>query len=168
MSLLTSLTTCTLCGESFPIPPSVHIVGSKTDAKAEAHFKQLASHLNTKHPHAAQAIAIKGTEFMGLLYLMSFKTTDEALIEERDRLRWQIHQQTLKSRWPDENIDHQAFATVRDIFDRLSYAAVDGEEFKATYDVLKRAFTGIRDALEERGKYDSTEKEPVEAHPQVS
>lgn len=99
---------------------------------------------------------------MEMLFLRNFKTTDPELSEQQDRVRWQVHQQTLKARYPDENIDLQAY----DLADRLLINLVDAESAtgigrekledrlrREFAELLVEAFTSIRDALEEPNKY---------------
>ena len=68
----------------------------------------LMKHLHAKHPQVGVMMTQHGAAFMELLFLRNFKTTDPELTEMQDRVRWQIHQQTLKARYPDENLKEQA------------------------------------------------------------
>lgn len=153
MAELTDLTTCVLCGQQFT-GPRIAIVGQAT-ARLETYLSGLGAHINDKHPQAAQTMNLLGAQFMGLLFLMNFKTTDAELAEKRDQLRWTIHQQTLKARYSDENLKEQC----RDVARRLAMQYSGMEESVPVYEeLLIDAFTGIRDALEEPGKYAPTPK----------
>lgn len=158
MSALASLSTCLICGQTFT-GPSALIIGEKTKS-AERTIAMLTEHLGKAHPEHVKAMHIKGLEFVGLMYLMNFKTSDEELTAERDRLRWQIHQKTLKARYPDENLKAQAEALAHKLQQDLAelsihhdYAIPDTAMHASFAAILIEAFTGIRDALEEPGKY---------------
>lgn len=167
MSALASLSTCLICGQTFT-GPSALIIGEKTKA-AERTIAMLTEHLGTAHPEHVRAMHLKGLEFVGLMYLMNFKTSDEDLAAERDRLRWQIHQKTLKARYPDENLEKQARELSRMLVDLVATLDNAAEGLVARENVvtagfeslIAEAFTAIRDALEEPGKYPAPVVQPI-------
>jgi hypothetical protein len=155
---LAPVTTCLHCSERFD--GGVEIIG-RPSARMEALLMKLGSHMNTKHPEHAQALGLHGAAFMGLLFLKNFKSTDAELNLHRDQMRWQIHQQTLNARFSDESLREQCSALAA----RLVCLMVDADAIHETrakrlnrlqnqYDgVLLEVFTGIRNDLEEPGKY---------------
>jgi hypothetical protein len=139
-----------ICGQKFS-HPHVTIIGDDK-ARLNHYMEGLAKHLHSKHPEVGQAMVAAGAAFMELLFLRNFKTTDAELSEQQDRMRWQIHQQTLKARYPDENLREQAEAMAEDIFEEATH----NTEGRANIsDMLEVAFRSIRDALEEPGKYEA-------------
>lgn len=149
------------CGQKFT-SHRVPIIGEDKNARLHKYLSGLAKHLSEKHPDLGLQMAQHGAAFMEMLFLRNFKTTDPELSEQQDRVRWQVHQQTLKARYPDENIDLQAY----DLADRLLINLVDAESAtgigrekledrlrREFAELLVEAFTSIRDALEEPNKY---------------
>ncbi len=163
MNELADLTTCLLCGQIFT-GPRVQISG-RQNGRLQNYLLQLGKHFNEKLPDHAKAMNIRGAEFMGLLFLLNFRTSDTELQTERDRLRWQIHQQTLNARIPDEKLKEKCTALSSQL---MTEAAKVFVEFSMSREdaqvVIKRAesqcaatlievFTGLRDVLEEPNKY---------------
>jgi hypothetical protein len=161
---LADITTCTHCGQKFS-SPRVQIIGEPT-ARLEQYLKALSKHLAEKHPELGQQMVQHGAAFMEMLFLRNFKTTDPELSEQQDRVRWQVHQQTLKCRYPDENLKGQANALARHIAICAASDVPESQERKdwidhmdsAFTEMIAEAFTSIRDALEEPGKYPTLQK----------
>jgi hypothetical protein len=160
---LTHLTTCIHCGQKFS-SPRIEILGEPT-ARLEAYLKALSDHLKKRHPELGQVMVAHGAAFMEMLFLRNFKTTDPELSEQQDRVRWQVHQQTLKCRYPDEHLMQQA-CELGELLYQIVVANLDEcggikepDELKADLaSNIEEAFTSIRDALEEPGKYPAVEK----------
>lgn len=143
------------CGQKFSAP-RVSIIG-QTDARLNNYLTGLSKHLGAQHPEVGLQMAQHGAAFMELLFLRNFKTTDPELSEQQDRVRWQVHQQTLKARYPDENIDEQALALAHQIVDMRLTEEMGLNVYGAAM-LIQQAFTAIRDALEEPGKYATPEQ----------
>lgn len=152
---LADITTCLHCGQKFS-SPRVTIIGQPT-ARLEQYLEALAKHLQEKHPQRGMIMAQHGAAFMELVFLRNFKTTDPELSEQQDRVRWQIHQQTLKARYPDENVKEQALGLSSILLNAIRWTDddhIDVDQTGALFAArLTEAFTSIRDALEEPGKY---------------
>ena len=140
---LTDITECRLCGATFT-GPRIAIVG-RPDARIQALLESLGSHLNLKHPQQAQAMNINGAAYMGLLFMMHFKSTDAELNSQRDILRWQIHQMTLNARFSDESL--------KTLCDALALRLLDCPTRETARSILLEVFTGMRDVLEEPNRY---------------
>lgn len=147
------------CGQKFT-SHRVPIIGEDKNARLHKYLSGLAKHLSEKHPDLGLQMAQHGAAFMEMLFLRNFKTTDPELSEQQDRVRWQVHQQTLKARYPDENLREQADSVAEWLVGRtLDYCpSLDQtkifEKIKSVYcKHLIEAFTSIRDALEEPNKY---------------
>jgi hypothetical protein len=151
---LADLTTCKHCGQSFT-GPRIEIIG-QPEARLQAYLQMLSKHFYEKHPQQAQMMDIHTAIYSGLLFLMNFKTTDKELNEKRDHLRWTIHQQTLKGRVSDESLHRRAkelaYVIVVEAFTPMQNGDSEAARTKVA-ESLMLAFTGIRDALEEPGKY---------------
>jgi len=156
---LADLTTCLHCGQKFS-HPRLTIIGDN-NARLNSYLKGLNDHLASKHPELGMQMAQHGMAFMEMLFLRNFRTTDPELSEQQDRVRWQVHQQTLKARYPDENLEQQAAGLAGRLIELMlecEQATDDDSELEdvaknAMTSVIAEAFTSIRDALEEPGKY---------------
>ncbi len=185
--LLADITTCMVpvpipgapghfkaCGQKFT-STRVTIIGEDSQARVNNYMAGLMKHLHAKHPQVGIMMTQHGAAFMELLFLRNFKTTDPELTEMQDRVRWQVHQQTLKARYPDENLGAQAESLGRSLWELIYHYteeiqafvqaggpnvadksnAFDDQivvEFKRQ---IAEAFRSIRDALEEPGKYEA-------------
>jgi len=155
---LADITTCVHCGQKFS-SPRLTIIGEPT-ARLESYLKGLSRHLQEKHPQLGQLMVQQGAAFMEFLFLRNFRTTDPELSEQQDRVRWQVHQQTLKARYPDESLRNDAAAlgarlceVFRGYLEECGgITAAEEMHSEITSNVIE-AFVSIRDALEEPGKY---------------
>ena len=157
---LADITTCVHCGQKFS-HPRLTIIG-ENKARLNSYMKGLNDHLAQKHPDLGLQMAQHGMAFMEMIFLRNFRTTDPELSEQQDRVRWQVHQQTLKARYPDENLNEQA----SELAGILMSAMVDAEDtpqsiHQAFQLQIADAFRSIRDALEEPGKYPGVVPEPA-------
>ncbi len=151
MIQVTDLTECLLCGEKFT-GPRIAIIG-KPAARLEQLLISLGSHLNTKHPAEAQALDLHGAAYIGMLFLRNFKSTDQQLNQQRDRLRWQIHQQTLNARFSDESLREQCGALAMRLIESFDNDEGCPDIAQRFTPILIEVFTGMRDVLEEPNKY---------------
>lgn len=159
MSELAEINKCKLCGKSFA-GPRIAIVGNP-GARAQALVSKLVEHIGREHPQQMQAIAMDGAAYMGARYLMCFESTDTELLQQKDFVRWQVHQQTLNVRVRDENIKEQCEALADILLHQVfGGAALDNlvAERAAVAALLVETITGLRDELEEPGKYTSNGK----------
>jgi len=158
MSDLAGITTCLLCGVSFA-GPRVAIIGAHNGSGFEQLMQALGAHLKQKHPEQGQIMMQNGAAFMEWLFLGNFKTTDAELSKQRDFVRWQVHQQTIKARWPDEQVREQCAELAESLLQCVRWTDdhidVDESAYQFTQKLIE-AFTGIRETLEERGKYPSS------------
>ncbi len=145
------------CGQKFSSPRITVLGDSK--ARLNSYMEGLAKHLHDKHPVIGQIMVQHGAAFMEMLFLRNFTTTDPELSEQQDRMRWQVHQQTLKARYPDENLEeqaHQLTMAIWKIVCMFGTPDLNPSENKCTEMVdakIAEAFRSIRDALEEADKY---------------
>lgn len=148
---------CKHCGEKFS-GPRIEVIG-QPEARLQAYLQILSKHFYEKHPQQAQMMDIHTAIYSGLLFLMNFKTNDKDLNEKRDQLRWTIHQQTLNARFSDASLKEQCKALASTLESAIEMGEVGKEEIdtKATTErfrvILLEVFTGMRDVLEEPGKY---------------
>ena len=154
------ITTCKHCGQTFD--GGVEIIG-RPNARMEALLLKLGSHMNTKHPEHARYLQMQGASYLGLVFLTNFKSTDPELNLQRDRHRWEIHQQTLNARFSDESLREQcgtlalALAdSIKDDNDNQRYRDVIAATFMP---IILEAMTSVRDALEEPNRYATVEPE---------
>lgn len=155
---MTDITECLICGQKFT-GPRIEIIG-KPGARLQELLTSLSQHLHGKHPEHGRAMELRGGEFMGLLFMMNFKTTDQELTKKQDEFRWQIHQQTLNARIPDEKLKESCMrlakkliAIERIMADRNNRVVINAELETAFANELIDVFTGIRDELQEPNRY---------------
>jgi len=157
---LADITECLLCGEKFT-GPRIAIVG-RPNARMEQLLSTLGAHFESQHPQHAQAMNIDGASFMGMLFLMNFKSTDQQLIAQRDHLRWQVHQKTLAVRVPDDKLEKvcgDLSVEISKVFIKLNNDTLQSMDFAekaaTVMGLLIPIFEGLRDELEEPNKYPS-------------
>jgi hypothetical protein len=75
------------------------------------------------HRQYFESVILEAQQYQGLLFMMPFQTTDEEFQQQRDYLRWSVHQQTLNARLTDEKLGlaaaHVARAALQELGDRL-------------------------------------------------
>jgi hypothetical protein len=163
---IAGITQCVLCEKSFIGPPI--IVGQQPKGRAALFMQRLTEHFMKEHPRENKDVEWKSIEYLGLLRMRSFRTTDAGLGRMIDELRWQNLQQLLNAHIPDSNITTQCNNLAGDIMDMViaRNAALDPQHTtrEAMQEVLeadiaaklKQVFTELRNALEEPGKYPAT------------
>lgn len=160
------LTVCNLCGETFA-GPSALVIGQPAIAP---YLEKITRHFMTHHKKEEQAISIKALEFLGMLRLMNFRTSDPDIGKQIDYLRWSVHQQTLAASIPDDKLIERTEEATLHIVDTLW--AVLTMTYDARQDsmpdyiralkptiiselgsMLEEIFRGIRDVLQEPNRY---------------
>ena len=84
---------CRLCGTKFQGPAAV-IVGDGPNQRLSQYLVAITHHWVHHHEKEDQFLQIRAGEFLGLLRLMQFQSTDPALNTQKDKLRWKIHTST--------------------------------------------------------------------------
>lgn len=158
---IAGVTTCRLCAARFT-GPTAEIVG-QPHGRLMGYLKRLAQHIVEKHPQENEALQLKSLEYLGLLRMMHYATTDPELAHQVDFLRWLTHQSTLNARLPDDKLKLKSAEVARELVGMI-HAAVQSPEVvnqdwmievekhlvtKFT-DRLIVLITGLRDILEER------------------
>jgi hypothetical protein len=152
------ITTCKHCNMRFD--GGLEIIG-RPNARMEALLMKLGSHMHKAHPQHAQALNLHGAAFMGMLFLMNFKSTDAELNKQRDQARWQIHQQTLNARFSDESLWEQCTALTQRLGDAFDETVSNDEARTIINDMLFEVVKSIRDALEEPNRYPEAKAEQL-------
>jgi hypothetical protein len=127
----------------------------------EALLLKLGSHMNTKHPEHARYLQMQGASYLGLVFLTNFKSTDAELNLQRDRHRWEIHQQTLNARFSDGSLLTQCDELASRLYDHAVLSPNAGEGVAAIRKILLEAMTSVRDALEEPNRYAEAKAEQL-------
>lgn len=156
-------TKCRLCGYVFPpeLFQSATLLLDNPQAKAQQvqqAMMPLVEHLSKFHneglalsPGAGRTtvsqnksymsmIELQAATYRGLLVMMAFDVSDELIDKQRDYLRWQIHQQTMRARVSDERIRERAIS----FCNTADFSSIDD---------LVKLLTEMRDSLEERDRY---------------
>lgn len=88
MSEIKHPTTCRICGQQFlNWQMDTPIIGQPVSERARQFVMTLAGHLNKKHGDKMKAIQIGGQEFMGMLIMMLFQTSDPNLLATTEQAR---------------------------------------------------------------------------------
>jgi hypothetical protein len=169
MSEIAGITVCNLCGKRFAGPMTVAV--GHHNGRLEWYLKKLVDHFNTEHVEQSRAIELRGLEYTGMLRMMNFKTGDAEIARQCDFLRWQIHQQTLYGRMSDENLTAATAELTAHLIDSVIAVMITAAEKHGGIDVpelvastkaqlaeeiarqIRPEFEGLRNALEEPGKY---------------
>ena len=83
------------------------IVNEAQQRRAMRYVQSLTQHLQKHHPQALQAAQIFGSEYAGMLALSNFDTEDEIVQEQRDFVRWKVHNATRRAAVTDDRIDEK-------------------------------------------------------------
>lgn len=166
MHEISGITTCLVCGRKFAGPQGI-IIGQP---RGHALLEKLHAHLENAHPEQSHAIHVLSLQYVGLLRMMNFSTSDATMKIEVDKLRWAINQQTIAARISDETIATQTAKTASKIVD--SFFGIVQMEADRTGDsipeyitmmrpgvtaeiqtALSELITAMRDVMQEPGKY---------------
>jgi hypothetical protein len=178
MSVLTNVgvTICQVCKRQFTAP--VRLLGSTDPQELLRYLADLIYHFQNQHREADKKINERMWEFGGMLRIAQYRTTDPDITGQLDFLRWRLHQQTLAARIPDDKLIHQVdelagrlvdtfMAMLTMAFDSIHEATpgfVDTMKPELTVEIicqLMPILRGIRDVLEEPGRYPQIDIEPI-------
>jgi hypothetical protein len=160
MSELAGITTCNLphpknpgqvCGQRFAGPQHL-IIGEGAPGRMKTLLEKLVMHLHTQHPEYFAQVMIQGEEYKGLLWVMAFQTSDPELQQQRDYLRWSIHQRTLNASLSDEKLRGAVDQIANNIWHELQFWLQSGQKgnlLASISRILTPELQAIRDALQE-------------------
>jgi hypothetical protein len=140
---------CRLCSKSIAGPSL--ILGPHQHSRVGVFMQSLVEHIERDHPKEFAYLEQKHLEFKGLLIVMQYTTTDLGMKYSREWLRWQIHQQTLNSRIPDEKLTPKCAEFSRDIVDEIfgGQAFVTADQQAQLTKRITDLVRAIRDELQE-------------------
>jgi hypothetical protein len=99
---------CVHCNKTFYGPEEglggALIVGEAAQRRAMRYVQTLTTHLQKQHPQVLTTAQIFGSEYAGMLALMNFKTDDELVAQQRDFVRWKVHNATRRASVSDDRI----------------------------------------------------------------
>lgn len=131
------------------------LINEAEQRRAMRYVQTLTQHLQKHHPDALKAAQIFGSEYAGMLALSNFETEDALVAEQRDFVRWKVHNATRRAMVTDERIVEKV-SQILDGFlvgdpdreKKLNESMADGLGAK-----IVETMTQMRDVLEERGRY---------------
>ena len=131
------------------------LINEAEQRRAMRYVQSLTQHLQKHHPDALKAAQIFGSEYAGMLALSNFETEDALVAEQRDFVRWKVHNATRRAMVTDERIVEKV-SQILDGFlvgdpdreKKLNESMADGLGAK-----IVETMTQMRDVLEERGRY---------------
>ena len=161
--------TCVHCNQTFYGPEEglggALIVGEAQQRRAMRYVQTLTTHLQKKHPQVLTTAQIFGSEYAGMLALMNFTTDDELVAQQRDFVRWKVHNATRRAQVSDDRIVEKVRAILTGYLmadpnreQKLNESMADGIGSK-----FVEVMTEMRDVLEERGRYTETPMTPAGA-----
>lgn len=146
---------CNICGKQFTAPAALII---NPNAPMQGRMSQflggLITHIVDGHPNHAKAMDIKAGEFLGMLRLQNFHIEDEAIREQRDYLRWSVHQATLNAHFSDEKVEASCemfAARCAEIMRDPNIA--EAERVPIIKGLMGDIMLDLRNLLEEPGRY---------------
>lgn len=165
MSNLVHTATCRLCKQVFKGPEEelggAMLLNEKPNTRVVKYIRKLVTHIGQKHPEALAVYQQQSGEYLGLLCLMVYETSDEAVAAERDYLRWALHKATRRVVVTDERTDQKAKELIDGCFhDGLFGGGTDTLIIQGRVAELLRE---MRDVFEERGRY--KDRKPPETAP---
>jgi len=139
------------------------IVNEAAQRRAMRYVQSLTQHLQKHHPEHLKAAQIFGSEYAGMLALSNFETEDELVAEQRDFVRWKVHNATRRAVVTDERIIEK----VSSVLD--SFLVTDPDRVRKLNDSMAEGLGAkivevmmyMRDVLEERGRYNVTPMTPA-------
>ncbi len=142
---LADITTCAVCGQKFT-GPRLQVIG-EPNARLRKYIEGLSQHFAEKHPEVSRAMDAQALFYCGWLFLRNFKTTDPELKEERDRKRWEVHQQTLNARFTGVSLRRQCEIRWRkgycwECFQSWEAPCPDAYSMKGSTRLCRRLFRG--------------------------
>lgn len=170
MSTLVTGSKCRLCSKTFRGPEEelggAMIVGEKPAERVGRYIGKLIKHLQEKHPEQSAYLALQSQEYLGLVCLMNFETSDELVAAERDRMRWLIHKATRRAKVTDERIREKSKVCVDAILKDLNLDLSQNARVGIVEEHVSALLIQMRDVLEERGMYKETPAPPRPSDPQ--
>lgn len=156
-TMLVSGSRCRICRHVFHGPEGhlggAILLGDKIGDRIQRYIQKLMAHLGKEHPEQLQLYTQQVGDYLGLLCLMSFDTSDEEVAKERDYLRWQLNKATRRAVVTDERIAEKCKVLVdgcmmEGILEQMEQAP------RVTFESRVAALLiEMRNVLEERGRY---------------
>lgn len=159
------------CNKTFS-GPTYAMIGQGKHSDVIRYMNEVQQHFIKEHPEESEATQNRSLEFLTMLRMMNFQTTDSELKEQVQFLRWQILQQVLPIRLRDEKLKGMANQYAGEMVDLfiLEVAHALGVKIldmipKATMDTLKvslhekiavktvATIGELRDLYEEPGRF---------------
>jgi hypothetical protein len=134
------------------------VIGANPNARLEKYVRAISEHFINDHAEHDRALQIKALEFLGMLRLRNYKTIDPGLVEQRDFLRWTIHQATLNASISDETIKAEGAKFANKLIDEIcAQCGIKEPPGLAQRGMVARdlieLLTGFRNELQEPGRY---------------
>lgn len=159
---IAGLTHCKHCNMEF-VGPSIVVIGQPAQhGRLAAYLQKLHEHIETAHPAEYRNAVINTAAYRGLEVMMHYRTTDKELRDQRDKLRWAIHQATLNARISDAALKRKTAELTTELIQLLypqpgndvsNVEQSTGERYAIAHDKIMAVITWLRDELEEPGKY---------------
>lgn len=157
MSVLVAGSKCSLCDKVFRGPEEelggAMILGEQPKQRVARYIGRLIEHLHKHHPEQMAYYAAQQAEYFGLICLMTFDTSDEAVRVERDYLRWTIHNATRRAKVTNERIREKTKACVDAILKDLDLELSQNVRVGIVEEKISAMLMLMRDVLEETNAY---------------
>src|ERR1043166_4974421 len=105
---IAQISRCRMCDEKFTGPPLVLVVGETAPARLARYIDTLTRHIAECHADVFTRAQVTAAELQGVLILGCYKTEDPQVNEQRDYLRWSVHQQTRAIEVTDARIEERS------------------------------------------------------------
>lgn len=120
---------------------------------------QLHTHVSKAHPTLQQTLIVEREQFYGMRLVSHFNVNDADLEGQADRLRWHVHQMTLRAQLADRGILGVAEQQTAELLIRMAEAEAVGtpaamaELNTFVRERLINMLTETRDLLQEPNRY---------------
>lgn len=149
-----SATYCRHCNQAFPV--AVPILGAPPETGFVQLTAQLAEHIQRKHPQEVQgditAQVNASIAYAAQKVLAHFDSSDQGLMEWRDRVRHMVFREMMRGSVSDEKIAEKVAAL---------FALWESDEKSVSIEELViQLVKSLRDAIEERNLYPEASANP--------
>ena len=149
MSEIATPARCGICNKVFYGPKAALIGANLGTREAQVFFQSLVDHLMKSHPNEFMGCEAAGAEYKGMLIVSYFAVNDPDLQKMCDISRWNVLQKVLAARVSDEHIAQSVDGVLPD----LCTLVEQGDRATLRKNLIT-LLQGMRNAIEERGKYD--------------
>lgn len=158
MSEIAIIVRCGLCNKAFSGPREAffvalgaHLFNPARDGRGARFFEAISRHAIQEHAEIYGAAMGLSTRFMNWKVTEMFKIDDPQIADLQDRMRWMVHQQTIRERAGDLSV--RAGDLARTLMAFMEHNTNSAEIEKYAQELFEGSLSELRDCLEESDRY---------------